>query len=178
MQKSFWTHVETLVMSSELVIDRPRGSVHPRHPTIVYPLDYGYLKGTSGGDGAGIDVWRGSLVAGSLDAVVCTVDLEKRDAEVKLLLGCTPVEKEVICEFHQSPWTAAFLVERYPSSPGGPQHLGMPSRVQAVGAATADAPWPSPSLPCEQPHANRQEQGEAARSPWRGETAGFHRGTT
>ncbi len=102
MQESFWAHLDALVTSSELVIERPRGSVHPRHPTIVYPLDYGYLKGTSGGDGAAIDVWRGSLAEGHLDAVVCTVDLEKRDAEVKLLLGCTPVEKQIICAFHRS----------------------------------------------------------------------------
>jgi inorganic pyrophosphatase len=118
MQESFWTHLETLVKSSEFVIERPRGSTHPRHPTIVYPLDYGYLKGTSGGDGAAIDVWRGSLSAGHLDAVVCTVDLKKRDAEVKLLLGCTPMEKQVICAFHRSAWTAALLVERWPATPG------------------------------------------------------------
>jgi inorganic pyrophosphatase len=117
MQASFWTHLETLVSSSEFMIERPRGSRHPRHPAIVYPLDYGYLKGTSGGDGAAIDVWRGSLSAGHLDAVVCTVDLEKRDAEVKLLLGCTPTEKQVICAFHRSAWTAALLVERWPSTP-------------------------------------------------------------
>ena len=118
MQTSFWTHLETLVTSSELVIDRPRGAVHPRHPAIVYPLDYGYLKGTSSADGEGIDVWRGSLAAASLDAVVCTVDLEKRDLELKLLLGCSAAEKDLICEFHCSAWTAAWLIERYPSSPG------------------------------------------------------------
>ncbi len=112
MQELFWTHLEALVTSSEFVIERPRGSVHPRHPSIVYPLDYGYLQGTSGSDGAAIDVWRGSLSQGSLDAVVCTVDLAQRDAEVKLLLGCTPAEKQIICEFHQSAWTAALLVER------------------------------------------------------------------
>lgn len=115
MQESFWTHLEALVMSSELVIDRPRGSVHPRHPSIVYPLDYGYLQGTRGGDGDAIDVWRGSLAAGSLDAVVCTVDREKRDAEIKLLFGCTPAEKQVICAFHRSAWSAALVVERVPA---------------------------------------------------------------
>ena len=125
MQEAFWTHLEALVTSSELVIDRPRGSAHPRHPSIVYPLDYGYLKGTSGGDGAAIDVWRGSLAKGHLDAVVCTVDLEKRDAEVKLLLGCTPAEKQVICEFHRSAWTAALLVERWPPSPTMPLEQAM-----------------------------------------------------
>jgi inorganic pyrophosphatase len=121
MQESFWTHLEALVTSAELVIERPRGSVHPRHPAIVYPLDYGYLKGTSGSDGAAVDVWRGSLAAGHLEAVVCTVDLEKRDVEVKLLLGCTPAEKQVICAFHRSAWTAALLVERWPLSPAVPR---------------------------------------------------------
>jgi inorganic pyrophosphatase len=108
------------VTSSELVIDRPRGSVHPRHPAIIYPLDYGYRKGTSSGDGDGIDVWRGSLATAHLDAVVCTVDLEKRDLEVKLLLGCSTAEKEVICEFHRGAWSAAWLIERYPSPPSSP----------------------------------------------------------
>ena len=112
MQESFWTHLEALVKSSQLVIERPRGSYHPRHPAIVYPLDYGYLKGTSGGDGGDIDVWRGSLPEGRLDAVVCTVDLEKRDAEVKLLLGCTRAEQQAICAFHP----AALLVERRPAA--------------------------------------------------------------
>jgi inorganic pyrophosphatase len=112
MHEAFWTHLDTLVQASELVIDRPRGSGHPRNPAVIYPLDYGYLNGTSGGDGAEIDVWRGSLQEGRLDAVVCTVDLEKRDAEIKLLLGCTRAEQQTICDFHRSAWSAALLVER------------------------------------------------------------------
>jgi inorganic pyrophosphatase len=113
MHASFWTHLDTLISSSELVIDRPRGFAHPHAPSIVYPLDYGYLQGTSSSDGEGIDVWRGSLPQGHLDAVVCTVDVQKRDAEIKLLLGCTTTEKHVICDFHQSAVTAALLVERH-----------------------------------------------------------------
>jgi inorganic pyrophosphatase len=66
------------------------------------PTELLFCKGTSSSDGAAIDVWRGSLPAGHLDAVVCTVDLEKRDAELKLLLGCTRTEKQVICSFHQN----------------------------------------------------------------------------
>jgi inorganic pyrophosphatase len=89
MHSAFWTHLEIFIQSSELVIDRPKGSRHPRDTSVIYPLDYGYLKGTSGGDGEAIDVWQGSLPDRRLDAVVCTVDLAKRDAEIKLLLGCT-----------------------------------------------------------------------------------------
>jgi len=112
MQETFWSHLESLVKSSELVVDRPRNSIHPRYPSIVYPLDYGYLKGTSGGDGSDIDYWRGSLGEANLDAVVCTVDLHKRDAEIKLLLGCTSAEKQVICQFHQGSSAGSLLIER------------------------------------------------------------------
>ena len=112
MQESFWSNLESLIASSELVIDRPRGSVHPRHPSVTYPVDYGFLKGTSGGDGEGIDVWRGSLPDGRLDAIVCTVDSEKRDSEVKLLLGCSPAEKQVILDFLNLGCMAAVLIER------------------------------------------------------------------
>ena len=99
MQESFWSNLDSLIASSELVIDRPRGSVHPRHPSVIYPVDYGFLKGTSGGDGEGIDVWRGSLPDGKFDAIVCTVDSEQRDAEVKLLIGCSSAEKQVLVDF-------------------------------------------------------------------------------
>ena len=112
MHASFWTHLDTLIRSSALVIDRPKGCSRPHAPSVVYPLDYGYLQGTSSGDGEGIDVWRGSLPEGRLDAVVCTVDVRKRDAEMKLLLGCITAEKLAICNFHQSAFTAAILIER------------------------------------------------------------------
>ena len=81
------------------------------------PTELLFCKGTSGSDGTALDVWWGSLPAGRLDAGVCTGDLEKRDAEVKLLLGCTRREKQAICAFHQSAWSAALLVERMPSDP-------------------------------------------------------------
>jgi len=113
MTPSFWKLLDSLVQSAKLIVDRPKGSVHPRYPAIVYPFDYGYLEGTSAGDGAGIDVWRGSLPDARLAAIVCTVDVVKRDVEIKLLLGCTAEEKTRICEFHNdSESMAAMLIER------------------------------------------------------------------
>lgn len=40
-----------------VVIDRPMGSVHPRDPQLIYPLNYGYVPGEMGGDGAEQDVY-------------------------------------------------------------------------------------------------------------------------
>ena len=111
----FWAHLEELVRTSDLVVDRPKGKPHPNYPDMVYPLDYGYLTGTSGGDGDEIDVWRGSLEDMGLEAVVCTVDLGKRDAEVKVLLGCSSEDKTTICDFYRRHGFGAWLVER-PSS--------------------------------------------------------------
>ncbi len=38
-------------------IDRPVGSAHPRHPDMIYPINYGYVDGVFAGDGAEQDVY-------------------------------------------------------------------------------------------------------------------------
>ena len=40
-----------------VTIDRPMGSVHPNYPTIVYPVNYGYVAGVFGGDGEEQDAY-------------------------------------------------------------------------------------------------------------------------
>jgi len=113
MEETFWTYLEMLLGSAELVLDRPKGSAHPRYPAQVYPLDYGYLQGTSGGDGQQLDIWRGTRTETKLDAIVCTVDLLKRDVEVKLLVGCTEKEKATVRDFHnEGEQMAAILLKR------------------------------------------------------------------
>ena len=38
-------------------IDRPIGSLHPQHKDLRYPINYGYVTGIKGGDGAEQDVY-------------------------------------------------------------------------------------------------------------------------
>ncbi len=99
---AFWAALERLISESNLVIDRPRNSTHPRYPQVIYPLDYGYLENTASMDGSGIDVWRGSHPQPILTGIVVTVDLMKRDSEIKLLLGCTADEVASILAFHNN----------------------------------------------------------------------------
>lgn len=40
-----------------LTIDRPLGSAHPRHPHIIYPINYGYIPHILAADGEGQDVY-------------------------------------------------------------------------------------------------------------------------
>src|SRR5690606_2182701 len=93
-RQGFWDKIDALVTNSRVVIDRPRGAPHPHYPELIYPLDYGYLEGTTAQDGGAIDVWCGSLSNGRPEGVILTVDLKKRDTELKLLLGCTEAEME------------------------------------------------------------------------------------
>lgn len=112
----FWLTLDGLVVSSGVVIDRPRGRPHPDFPELIYPFDYGYLKGTSGGDGAEIDVWLGSS-GQRVTAVLATVDPYKRDAELKVMLGCTESDLEVISNFLRVDAELPHLVIRRPQQP-------------------------------------------------------------
>ena len=83
MEHTFWTALDKLVEQSEIIIDRPKGSVHPVHPDFIYQVDYGFLRNTSSMDREGIDIWAGSDPTAGIDAILCTVDLLKRDSEIK-----------------------------------------------------------------------------------------------
>ena len=112
MNDDFWQKLDDLVGACALVIDRPAGSAHPRYPALIYPLNYGYLAGTTAADGGGIDVWLGTLPEHRVTGVIATVDLRKRDAELKLLLACTPAEARSALAIHQSGSQAAILLWR------------------------------------------------------------------
>jgi inorganic pyrophosphatase len=108
----FWTSIDGLIATSEVVIDRPKGSRHPKVDEAIYPTDYGYLKGTIAADGDGIDIWMGSMRPPVVTGVVCTVDRRKRDAEIKVLLGCTRDEEVAILTFLNKGNMSAVLLWR------------------------------------------------------------------
>jgi inorganic pyrophosphatase len=109
---AFWKALDELVSKSEIVIDRPKGSAHPRFPDFIYKVDYGYLKNTASMDGAGIDIWVGSGDK-KIDAIMCIVDLMKRDSEIKILIGCTEEEKLEIYKTHnETEYMKGILIRR------------------------------------------------------------------
>lgn len=108
----FWRMLDALIAEGKIMIDRPKGSRHPRYPHVVYPLDYGYLAGTSSMDGGGIDLWLGSESAKGLDAIIVTVDMLKRDSEIKLLIGLTEDEKQKAIAFHNNQYMKGLFIRR------------------------------------------------------------------
>ncbi len=109
---NFWDKLDQLVATSTLKIERPKGTPHPRYPSFIYPLDYGYLENTQAGDRSDIDVWIGSLSSRIITSVICSVDLKKRDTEIKILLGCTQEETQTILNIHNTGSQSAILLVR------------------------------------------------------------------
>ena len=63
-------------------------------------------------DGAEIDVWIGSGDK-KIDAIMCIVDLMKRDSEIKILVGCTEEEKLDIYKTHnETQYMKGVLIRR------------------------------------------------------------------
>lgn len=111
--EDFWKALDKLVNNSKIIIDRPKGTAHPKYPNFIYKVDYGYLKDTSSMDGGGIDVWVGSG-GKKIDAIMCIVDLQKKDSEIKILIGCTEEEKKIVYETHnETPFMKGVIIRRY-----------------------------------------------------------------
>jgi len=102
VNNDFWDFLDRLIFDKRIVVDRTRGTPHPAHPEIIYPLDYGYLEGTRSGDGEEIDVWMGASPIRRLSGLILTCDARKCDIEIKLLLGCTNQETQTILAFHNA----------------------------------------------------------------------------
>ena len=67
---------------------------------------------TRASDGSGIDEWVGSLPECRVTGVIVTIDVLKRDAEVKLLISCTRSEAEQALACHNQGGQAGLLLWR------------------------------------------------------------------
>lgn len=113
MNDSFWHKLDVLLMEHSIRIDRPKGKAHPRYPDMIYPLDYGELVGTNGGDGDGIDVWLGSLEGEKkLVGAMATVDSLNKELEIKLFVNCTQAEMALALQFLSENQMGVYFIAR------------------------------------------------------------------
>lgn len=109
----FWQKVDTLYLSSKLVIDRQKNTCHYKYSNLVYPVDYGYLTDTTGTDQSPVDVFKGSLKSSVVQSIAISADILKKDCEVKLIIGCTPEEEvEILTFLNQTEFQKAVLIRR------------------------------------------------------------------
>jgi inorganic pyrophosphatase len=57
-------------------------------------------------------VWLGTLPERRFTAILCVVDLEKRDIEMKILLACTDEEAQIILAIHNDGSQSGLLIPR------------------------------------------------------------------
>jgi len=113
MNKKFWNTLDDFLKNSNINIDRPRGSTHPRFDDYVYPFDYGELTGTQSADGDAVDVWVGSLGQESdITGIIVIADGMKRDSEIKVLIGCTEKDADIILSYQNRGQMAGLLLMR------------------------------------------------------------------
>src|SRR5690349_13315470 len=98
MDDDLWSFWERIIAEQGVIIDRSKGTAHPRFAEMIYPVDYGYLKNTTGGDGNEIDIFVGSTDSG-LVGLLATKDSAKEDREIKLLWNLTDDEVEAATAF-------------------------------------------------------------------------------
>jgi inorganic pyrophosphatase len=108
----FWQQLDTLVAANGVQIERPKGSVHPRYPGYIYPVDYGFIPGTKSSDGAEMDAWIGSGDITRVNGMFVTSDPQKGDIEIKVLIGCSPEETETALASSNRGEMSAILVSR------------------------------------------------------------------
>ena len=112
MNQDFWEYLECLVETSEIEIDRPKGSTHKRFKNGAYPVDYGFLRGTTSIDSGGVDIWVGCMGKKQVVGALCTVDLYKRDTELKIIYDCTEEEIQSIIEFINTDQMRAIFIKK------------------------------------------------------------------
>ena len=114
----YWETLDKLVNKNRIVIDRKKGTAHPKYAEAIYPVDYGYLENTKSMDGGGIDIFVGSLDNKAIQGIICTIDELKQDSEIKILYSCTDEEIAKALEFLNKGAMSAMLIrnERTPTT--------------------------------------------------------------
>lgn len=110
--QDFWGYLKHLIKENGFEIDRPKGSAHPRFPDRIYPIDYGFIPGTTSSDGQGIDLFHGTAGNQQIDGILCTLDGMKKDSEIKVLYECTEEEIQTALRILSVPPMHRILVRR------------------------------------------------------------------
>ena len=88
-----------------ITVDRPIGSCHPEYPDMIYPINYGYVRGIIAPDGEEQDAYIIGIddpvveFCGRVIAIIQRLD----DVESKLVVapdGMTFTENEIIAKTH------------------------------------------------------------------------------
>lgn len=102
-----------------IVIDRPLGSIHPKHRDIYYPINYGYVPGVMGGDQEELDAYvLGVFIPISEFTGVCVAVIHRtNDCDDKLVVvpqgkSYTDEQIRALTEFKERFFSSTIIRER------------------------------------------------------------------
>lgn len=98
----FWQKVDTLYLSSNLVISRRKGETHPQFKNLIYPVDYGHLQDTIGTNTEGVSVYVGTGKINDITGIVIAADILMKTIDIKILVGCNEEETYDVLHFLNS----------------------------------------------------------------------------
>ena len=111
-EQDFWNTLDRLIREHGFEIDRPKGTAHPRFPDLIYPIDYGFIPGTTASDGQGTDLFHGTANDNTIQGIICTLDDVKKDSEIKVLFECSEDEIQTALSMLSHPPMHRILVRR------------------------------------------------------------------
>lgn len=95
----FWQKLDTILLSSSIVIDFPKGTHHPVFTALTYPVDFAHLEDAfENTNSRRLSVYRGSgehKVVG----IVISADVLEKECFVTVLVGCDEKERHDVLEF-------------------------------------------------------------------------------
>lgn len=108
----FWQKIDTLCLSSDLVLVAKRGDKHRDFPHLIFPLDYGYLKALDSDNIPNYRVFKGHS-GDKASAVIVCADILYKSIDVRLLIGCNEVEEEAVLRFlNETEFQKTIIVHR------------------------------------------------------------------
>ena len=96
---TYWDILSEFIQSNSIVIDREKGTSHPKYADMIYPVDYGFITNTQSMDGSAIDIFIGSEDEQKINGIICVADKVKNDSEIKVVLSCNENEIQTILDF-------------------------------------------------------------------------------
>ncbi len=81
---------EYLGKTVRVEMDRPIGTAHPKHPNIIYPINYGYIPGVLGGDGEELDVYLLGVDVPVAEYTAKIIGIVHRNNDVEDKLAAAP----------------------------------------------------------------------------------------
>ncbi len=86
----------------EIQIDRPIGTTHPKHPEIIYPINYGYIDQEMAPDGEYLDVYLLGVDKPVTSFVGKIIGIVHRENDVEDKLVMAPIDKNYTKDVIQS----------------------------------------------------------------------------